>query len=314
MPLAAVFRDTGRSRSLTAKWGFLCAVAIGGCSNAVSPVGSSKPSAPPAVIAHRGASAVAPENTVFSFDAALDAGADYSEFDVRMTRDGVLVILHDESLDRTARGGTGCIGHLHERLYSEIAGCDVGSYFNRDHPGFDRAEFVGAQIPRLDQVLSRYRGRHGLYLEIKEPELYPGIIPKIVTAIEVSGVLSFRPRSREPIFIQSFYPSALQEVHRLNPDIPLIYLQGGPIEGGVGKFLDTMVGYAAGVAPLASIVTREFVEESHARCLRVHAWTVNSADQLQMLLSLGIDGVHTDDPEHIVREIRRNGSTVNAIC
>ena len=111
----------------------------------------------PLVIAHRGASAYAPEHTFASWDRALELGADFIELDLQMTRDGELVVLHDEELDRTARGSQQeCTGLVRERTLQQIQRCDVGGWFNAQHPDRARDEFVGLAIPTLRQVLERY--------------------------------------------------------------------------------------------------------------------------------------------------------------
>ena len=107
------------------------------------------------VVSHRGANHFAPENTFFSADLALEQGADYIELDVRESVDGVLYVIHDETLDRTTNG-TGLVGHA---LSRDIDALDAGSWFD------DR--FKGAIVPRLDDYLEHLRGRAGVYIELK---------------------------------------------------------------------------------------------------------------------------------------------------
>ena len=111
----------------------------------------------PIVIAHRGASAFAPEHTFAAYDLALDAGADYIEQDLQMTADGQLVVLHDDTLDRTT-GGT-CTGRVIETMYADIADCDAGSWFNAHAPHRARPEYTQLRIPRLAEAFARYAGQ-----------------------------------------------------------------------------------------------------------------------------------------------------------
>src|SRR5687767_5242190 len=126
------------------------------------------------VIAHRGASAVAPEHTTAAYDRAVQLGADYIDLDVQRAKDGVLIVVHDATLDRTARGASAdCTGRVAERTYAQIESCDAGSWFNAAYPALARPEFVGLRVPRLADILSRYSGTTRFYVEIKDPDSYP---------------------------------------------------------------------------------------------------------------------------------------------
>lgn len=114
-------------------------------------------------VAHRGASGLAPEHTFAAYDLALSLGADVIEQDVAMTRDGHLIILHDESLDRT----TNCSGIPQLMTLAEIKRCDAGSWFNAAHPSRARPEYVGQKVPTLDEVLTRYGDSVNYYIETK---------------------------------------------------------------------------------------------------------------------------------------------------
>ena len=120
------------------------------------------------VIAHRGASGYAPEHTFAAYDLAVEQGADYLEQDLQLTADGVLVVLHDATLDRTARGPAGsCTGPVSEKTLAQIQECDVGSWFNEAHPERADPAYVGLRIPTLEQVLDRYATDVRYYIEIK---------------------------------------------------------------------------------------------------------------------------------------------------
>src|SRR5262245_55585750 len=122
-------------------------------------------------IGHRGASGYAPEHTIPAYDLALPLGADYIEQDLQLTSDGVLVCLHDTELDRTARGAAeNCTGSVGDKTLAQIKTCDVGSWFNDANPGLARPEYVGLQIPTLEEVFVRYGRRVNYYIETKSPE------------------------------------------------------------------------------------------------------------------------------------------------
>ena len=127
-------------------------------------------------IAHRGAAARAPENTFAAYDLALEHGADYIEQDVRMTKDGVLVVFHDETLGRAARGPEkNCTGPLVEKTLAQLRTCDVGTPFNDKHPRRAREEYEGLKIPTLEEVFRRYGQRANFYIDIKSPGETPEV-------------------------------------------------------------------------------------------------------------------------------------------
>jgi glycerophosphoryl diester phosphodiesterase len=133
-------------------------------------------SPPPVIIAHHGASSHAPEHTAAAYDLALAQGAHYLEQDVQLTADGVLVAIHDETLDRTARGpAEHCTGLVRERTLAQRRQCDFGSWFNETWPERADPAFAGLPILTLDEIIERYGHRVGLYLEMKEPEASPGM-------------------------------------------------------------------------------------------------------------------------------------------
>jgi glycerophosphoryl diester phosphodiesterase len=140
------------------------------------------------VIAHRGASAYAPEHTLAAYDRALEMGADYIEQDLQMTADGELVVLHDDTLDRTTRGA-GCRGRVIERTLAEVKRCDAGSWFAERNPARARPEFAGERVPTLHEVFERYAGRARFYIETKNPEEAPGMEEALVALLRRHALL-----------------------------------------------------------------------------------------------------------------------------
>src|SRR5699024_7462523 len=140
-------------------------------------------------IAHRGASGHAPENTIAAFDKAFEMKADYIEIDVQMTHDGELIVIHDTTVDRTT-DGTGAVSDF---TFEEIQQLDAGSWFSE--------EFAGEQIPTFEEILDTYRGKIGLLIELKSPELYPGIEEKVADALKERNM--DQPNNQK-IIIQSF--------------------------------------------------------------------------------------------------------------
>ncbi len=255
-----------------------------------------------AVIAHRGASWDAPEHTFAAWDLALAHGADWLEFDLQQTADSVLVVLHDDSLDRTGRGAPGdCRGAVRERTWAQLQRCDVGRWFNERNPARARAAFDGQRIATLDDVLQRYAGRARLYIELKSPEDAPGMVERFVGALQARDLAGpSAPGGR--ILVQSFSPDALERVHALSPDLPLVQLVWDSIPSAqLDAALARVAAYARGIGPSSRITDQRLVDAAHAKGLLVHVYTVNEEPRMRALLEMGVDGLFTDRPDLLRR-------------
>jgi glycerophosphoryl diester phosphodiesterase len=248
------------------------------------------------VIAHRGASSTAPEHTISAYDRAISAGADYLELDVQRTKDGVLVVVHDVTLDRTARGSSAdCSGRVMDKTIAQIESCDVGAWFNSVYPSLARAEYVGLRVPRLGDVIVRYSATTRLYLETKDPESYPGIEADIVAALHQDGI-STTPSDIPRVFVQSFSKSSLLRVRALDPTIPLVQVFDAMDPAAIAAQLSDVRSYAAAIGVPKQDVTPALMESAHARCLLVHAYVSDDPSEMQSLLAMGVDGIFTSNP------------------
>lgn len=239
-------------------------------------------------IAHRGASADAPEHTFAAYDLALEQGADYLEQDLQLTSDGVLVVLHDPFLDRTARGpGERCTGPVAERTAADLEACEVGSWFD---PSFE-----GEPIPTFAEVLDRYAGRANLYVEVKSPAEQPGIEAALLDLLDQADLQPI-DATLPPIVVQSFSADSLRSIHGSHPDLPLVQLI--PVEAGApsAEALDAIATYAIGIGPAKALVTEDLVVAAHGRCLDVHPYTVEDPEEMAALLDLGVGGMFANSP------------------
>ena len=255
---------------------------------------------PPVVnIGHRGASAYAPEHTIASYDLALEMGADYIEQDLQLTSDGVLVVLHDDTLDRTARGpAENCTGPVATKTLAQIRTCDVGSWFNETRPALARPEYVGLAIPTLEEVFQRYRKRVNYYIETKSPDDAEQMEERLLELLDRYGLRKLAARSWQ-VLIQSFSAASLEKIHALDPSLPLIQLVSFlPSGAALEDSLDAMAEYAVGVGALP-IAMATVVPAAHARCLDVHPWTVDAPATLTTLIGQGVDGVFTNAPDQL---------------
>ncbi|HEX6693940.1 MAG TPA: glycerophosphodiester phosphodiesterase family protein [Longimicrobiales bacterium] len=245
------------------------------------------------VIAHRGASAYAPEHTFASWDRARDMGADYLEQDLQMTSDGVLVVLHDETLDRTARrDGMPVRGRVIDHSLADLRSLEVGSWKS--------AEFTGEPIPTLEEVLKRYPDAN-FYIETKKPEEAPGMEEALLALLADFDLLE--PARREwRVLIQSFSEASLRKIHAADPGLPLIQLlhRGWSANRDLSAAMAGIATYAVGVGPQSFDVDAAFMAAAHAHCLDVHPYTVDDPAEMQRLTEIGVDGIFTNMPDRLL--------------
>jgi glycerophosphoryl diester phosphodiesterase len=250
------------------------------------------------VIGHRGASGYAPEHTLASYDVALALGADYLEQDLQMTRDGVLVVLHDDTLDRTTAGVRR--GRVIDHTLAQLRDCDVGSWFNRLRPEQARPEYEGQRIPTLDEVFARYADRATFYIETKNPEEAPGMeeaLLELLDRYELRGPAMAEWR----VLIQSFSERSLRRIHELDASLPLIQLvEAGEEPEVLRRRLPVVASYAVGIGPSWRDVDAALIAVARELCLEVHPYTVNDVSEMVRLTALGVSGMFTDVPDRLL--------------
>lgn len=232
------------------------------------------------VIGHRGAAARAPENTLSALDAAREAGADLVELDVHTSRDGVPVVVHDETLERTtdapARWPGGDL-RVAARSAGELATLDAG--------GWAGAAFADARLPTLEQALERLAPWACAALDVKRCE-----------AGTLCALLA-RRGWLERVVVMAFDVDLLAACHALRPELVLGALGPGPLAAGRWE-----AAAAAGVSLLAwdqRHVDAGLVRAAHERGWKLWAWTVDEARRVRALRALGVDGLVGDDPAHL---------------
>lgn len=232
------------------------------------------------VCGHRGASAYAPENTLPAFVAAAERGAAFVEFDVQRSSDGVLVVIHDETLARTtdvAEVYPGRSPAVTGYPYDDISRLDAGSWFS--------VEFAGARVPTFREVLECCAA-HGLgaCVEAKDPARYPGLASGIAAELADVGY----PQGPETLMVESFDAGFLREYAALDPSVALGQL--------VVEFPPDLPRYAAAVNPHHRGVNAARVAAAHDAGLAVWTWTVNEPADLARVRDCGVDAVITDRP------------------
>lgn len=234
-------------------------------------------------VAHRGASGYAPENTIAAFDKAVDMKADYIEIDVQQSKDGQLVVIHDTSVDRTTDG----TGYITDLTLEELRSLDAGSWKGE--------EFTGEKIPTFEEVLDRYRGKVGILIELKSPELYPGIEENV--ALELKERNLDKPQN-EKIIIQSFNFESMKITNSLLPNIPIGVLTSSS-KDTTDQALKEFSTYADYFNPSYRLVTKDLVNRVHSIGMKISSWTVRSQETADFLLDAGVDAIITDYPDYV---------------
>lgn len=245
----------------------------------------------PVVIAHRGASAKAPENTLSAFKMAMEDGAGGIELDVHMSRDGHLVVIHDESVNRTSNGH----GLIRDKILEELKSLDFGSWFSHS--------FAGERIPTLEEVLELIVSWDGLLnVEIKNgPVFYPGIEEKLALTLRKFG------RVRHSI-VSSFNHYSLVEIRKQNPEIRtgILYMAGlyEPWEYA------RRVG-ACAIHPLFYNILPEIVRGCKENGIAINPFTVDPPEYIRKIALEGVDGIITnvtDTAVGIMKELEAAGT------
>lgn len=233
----------------------------------------------PLVIAHRGASAYAPENTLAAFELAVAQGADLLEFDVHLSADDQPVIIHDETLDRTTSG----TGRVRDRSLRELKRLDAGAWRGRT--------FCGQRVQSLQEVLERFRDRVGFAVELKAGTgLYPGIEDRVVSLLEIYDVV-------ERAIVLSFDHAALAVVGACNAALRRVAL----IEDGEPEPPENIAAVvpegATAVGLSARLATERRVGAARWAGLDLYVWTVNEPPLMDRLIGWGVAGIITDTPD-----------------
>ena len=238
---------------------------------------------------HRGARALRPENTLAAFHYAIQAGVDALELDLRVTKDGVLVVSHDGDLKPPVCQGPEPRAEILQLTLRQVKQWDCGSQRNPDFPRQQLAP--GERIPALDEVLALApRGEFRFNLETKMNKSGPPE-PQIFARLLAEAIRKHRLESR--VYVQSFDFRTLHEMRKLLPGVPRAALYGG----GARSFVEIAREAGAGIiSPHYSLVTRQQVEASHRAGLKVIAWTANEEKVWADLAAAGVDGIITDDP------------------
>jgi len=228
-----------------------------------------------AIIAHRGFSSVAPENSLIAFKKAIECKADYFELDVHKTKNDSIVVIHDASLERTSSNALK--GNINEMKYKDLKQATVG------YPAKFRSRFLNEKLPTLREALSLAKGKIKVCIEIKVLGAEEAVL-KIVNDLEM----------RNDVIIFSFSYPVLAKIRQMDREISTLFL--------INEADEMVIDYAKVIGSKAigvgsgTEVTQKFLDFAHENGVEVWKWTVNDQDEMQRLIKLGLDGLITDYP------------------
>jgi glycerophosphoryl diester phosphodiesterase len=243
----------------------------------------------PIIFAHRGDFVHAPENTLPSFQQALQKGADGVELDAKLTSDGHVIVIHDSTVDRTTDGK----GRVATLTLEAIRKLDAGKWFNE--------KFAGTKVPLLEGVFEIVGKDKMINIELTN---YSS--PRDGLALKVCELIK-RHNNHSQILFSSFFSSNLKIAAQILPEIPRGLLAMPGLVGLWARSFGFMFGDYQALHPHISNTSREQMQRAHRLKRRVHVWTVNTPEQINQLKEWGVDGIITDDPQMAVRALGRGG-------
>ncbi len=255
------------------------------------------------VVAHRGSSGTHAEHTLTAYETAITEGADALECDVRLTRDGVLVCVHDRRVDRTS-DGRGSVSALE---LAELDALDFASWKAKEGDpllearweAYDRDQGKVLTLERLVQLSLECGRRVELHVETKHPTRYGGLVERALV-----DLLSRYPEATSLVTVMSFAPTSLRRIHQLAPTVPTVLLMSRvPLRYRDGSLPLRITIAAPSIEVLHAFPA--YVERAHAQGNRVHCWTVNTRADIDYVLDLGVDAVISNHPRRVLSALGR---------
>ncbi len=231
------------------------------------------------ITAHRGASGWAPENTLAAFKKAIELDSDYSELDVHLSKDGEVVLLHDENLDRTTDGEGGVWNYT----LAELRKLDAGSWF--------APEFAGEPLPTLQEVIRLVKGKMKLNIEIKISGNEPSIAEKVVEIVRAENFV-------HQCMITSFDKTTVIRCKEIAPEIKAGFIFN---EKNTEDYLN---GSWEILSCKYTVVNQDFVNSARKAGKQIHVWTVNEKDMMKKIIAFGVDGIITNYPDRLWEVVR----------
>jgi glycerophosphoryl diester phosphodiesterase len=250
-------------------------------------------------MAHQGGKGLWPENTLYAFGQAVSMGVDVLEMDIHSTADGVLVVMHDDNVDRTTNGS----GSIQALTLDEIKALDAGYNWTADDGETYPYREQGIAVPTVEEVFAAFPGMP-MNIEIKQSE--PSVVAPLCQLIRRDGM-------SDRVLVASFHQAAIEEFRGACPEVATAAGQNEVVL----LFALSKIRLDAAYTPAAQaiqvpeyrsglhVITPRFLDAAHSRGLEVHAWTINDVDDMQRLLDLGVNGLITDYPDRLMALLDR---------
>jgi len=252
-------------------------------------------------VAHRGASGHAPEHTLPAYKLGEQMHGDYIEIDLQMTKDGVLIAMHDETVDRTTNG----TGYVKDMTLNEIKQLDAGSWFNEQFPDKAKDEYVGLKVPTLEEIIEKFGRGSRYYIETKAPNVYPGMEEELLRILEKHKLLGPNGPSSK-VLLQSFSSESLKIINSINPNIPLVQLISYSAPASItDEEIEEIKEYEIGIGASHARIDEEYVQKVRKHDLLMHPYTVNTREDMERVLDWGATGVFTNYTD-ILNELLKN--------
>jgi len=237
------------------------------------------------IVAHRGLSSKAPENTYYSFDLAIARGVNHIEFDVQLTKDKEIVIIHDEAITRTSDGQ----GMIKEKTFNQLLEFDFGSWFSK--------EFSNAKIPKFSDVLDKYKNVN-FVIEIKSAE--PELVERVMSVISSNKYWEskiFKSKNENPkIIFCSFIPEQIKALRKFSNDIVVGFL--------VKEISERVFSFSKefdldGIFPFHKLIDEESLKKLKKEKYLISSWGFQHIEEAYRLIELGVDGITVDWPDEV---------------
>ncbi|GEL04595.1 glycerophosphodiester phosphodiesterase family protein [Rummeliibacillus stabekisii] len=229
------------------------------------------------ILAHRGASSMAPEHTLAAYNKAVDLGTDYIEIDLRMTKDDRLIAIHDNTVNRTTNGK----GDVRSLTLKEIKELDAGSWFDK--------KYSKERVPTIEEIFDKYGDKTNYYIETRLVDHKTLMESKLIDIMK-------KKKIKSKVIIESFSASSLKKVHKLDSKIPLIQLNTyKSTENFTSEKIKKWREYSSGVGMNAEIADKNLIKLLHKNNLLVYTFFFNNEKKLtKKVIGLGVDGIFTN--------------------
>src|SRR5699024_430841 len=244
----------------------------------------------------------APEHTLPAYKLGEQMHGDYIEIDLQMTKDGVLIAMHDETVDRTTNG----TGYVKDMTLNEIKQLDAGSWFNEQFPDKAKDEYVGLKVPTLEEIIEKFGRGSRYYIETKAPNVYPGMEEELLRILEKHKLLGPNGPSSK-VLLQSFSSESLKIINSINQNITLVQLISYSAPPSLThEEIEVLEKDARGIGTCHARIDEAYSQKGRKQYLLMHPYSGNSREDMERVLQWGATGFFTNYPDSLNELLRNN--------